>query len=86
MLGQVPWLNGQKFLTITVAKISKLLWSNGRNWSYLTMTMAKISKLPWSHCQSRSILTIDHRQFPGCHGHGQIFLPWGKFQGVMVKI
>ena len=35
--------NVQKFLTMTMAKISKLPRSNGQNWSFLTMTMAKIT-------------------------------------------
>ena len=52
---RVSWSNGQKFLTMTMAKISKLPWSNGQNWPFLTMTMAKISKLPWSNGQNLSI-------------------------------
>ena len=52
---QVSWSNGQKILTMTMAKISKLPWSNGQNRSFLTMTMAKISKLPWSNGQNLSI-------------------------------
>ena len=35
----VKWSN---HLTMTMAKMSKLLRSNGQNWSFLTMTMAKI--------------------------------------------
>ena len=51
----VSWSNGQKFLTMTMAKISKLLWSNGQIWSFLTMTMAKIEEFPWSNGQNLSI-------------------------------
>ena len=47
---RVSWSNGQKFLTMTMAKISKYPWSNGQNWPFLTMT--KISKLPWSNGQN----------------------------------
>ena len=52
---QVSWSNGQKFLTMTIAKISKLLWSNGQKWPFLTMTMAKNQELPWSNGQNWSI-------------------------------
>ena len=38
---RVSWSNGQKFLTMTMAKILKLPWSNGQKWPFLTMTMAK---------------------------------------------
>ena len=49
---RVSWSNGQTFLTMTMAKISKYPWSNGQNWPFLTITMAKISKLPWSNGQN----------------------------------
>ena len=52
---RVSWSNGQKLSTMTMAKISKLPWSNGQNWPFLTMTMAKILKLPWSNGQNLSI-------------------------------
>ena len=39
---RVSWSNGQKFLTMTMAKISKLPWSNGQNWPFLTMAINKI--------------------------------------------
>ena len=55
----VSWSNGQKFLTMTMAKILKLQWSNGQN--------LRISVVDWSNL---SILTIDHGKIPGCHGHG----------------
>ena len=67
---RVSWSNGQKFLTMTMAKISKFPWSNGQNWPFLTMTMTKIPELPWSNGQNWTILTIDH----------------GKFQVVMVMV
>ena len=67
--------HGQKLLTKTMAKISKLPWSNGQNWFFLTMTIDKIYELPWSNGQNLSILTIDHGQIPGCHGHGQCLTP-----------
>ena len=35
-------VNGQIILTMTMAKMLKLLRSNGQNRSFLTMTMAKI--------------------------------------------
>ena len=38
----VSWSNDQKFLTMTMAIISNLPWSNGQNWPFLTMTMPKI--------------------------------------------
>ena len=34
---RVSWSNGQKFLTMTMAKIEKLPWSIGQNWSILTI-------------------------------------------------
>ena len=50
---QVSWSNGQKFWIMTMAKISKLPWSNGQNWPFfdhdhvqkLRITMVKWSKL-----------------------------------------
>ena len=59
----MSWSNGQKFLTMTMAKILKFPWSNGQNWPFLTMTMAKISQLTWLNGQNWSILTIDHGKF-----------------------
>ena len=38
---KVSWSNGQKFLTMTMAKISELPWSNGQNWSILTIDNGK---------------------------------------------
>ena len=38
---RMSWSNGQKFLTMTMAKISKSPRSNGQNWPFLTMTMTK---------------------------------------------
>ena len=52
----MSWSNGQKFLTMTMAKISKLPWSNGRNWPFLTM--AKITKFSWSNGQNWPFLTM----------------------------
>ena len=53
---RVSWSNGQKFLTMTMAKISKLPWSNGQNWSILTIDLEKI---PGFHGHGQ-FLTIDH--------------------------
>ena len=60
---RVSWSNGQKFLTMTMAKISKFPWSYGQNWPFLTMTIAIIPELSWLNGQNRSILTIDHSKF-----------------------
>ena len=85
---RVSWSNGQKFLTMTMAKIFKFPWSNGQNWSFLTMTMAKIPELPWSNGQNLSNLTIDHGEFQVAMVMVNFFdhWPWGKFQGVMVMV
>ena len=61
----MSWSNGQKFLTMTMAKISKLLWSNGQNWPFLTMTMAKITKLSWSNGQNWPFLTMTMAKIEG---------------------
>ena len=44
----VKW---SKMFTMTIAKISKLSWSNGQNWPFLTLTMAKFKELPCSNGQ-----------------------------------
>ena len=54
-----------KNLTLIMAKISKLPWSNGQNLSFLTITMAKIYELPWSNDQN---LTTNDGKISGCHG------------------
>ena len=61
----MSWSNGQKFLTMTMAKISKLPWSNGRNWPFLTMTMAKITKFSWSNGQNWQFLAMTMAKIEG---------------------
>ena len=56
----MSWSNDQKFLTMTMSKISKLPWSNGQNWPFLTITMAKVTKLSRSNGQNWPFVTIDH--------------------------
>ena len=59
----MSWSNGQKFLTMTMAKISKLPWSNGQNWPFLTMT--KITKFSWSNGQNWPFLTMTMAKIEG---------------------
>ena len=73
---RVSWSNGQKFLTMTTAKISKLPWSNGQKWPFLTIfyhdhdQKPRITVVKWLKLVN---LTIDRGQNRGCHGHGQLF-------------
>ena len=61
----MSWSNGQKFLTMTMTKISKLPWSSGQNWPFLTMTMTKITKLSWSNGQNWPFLTMTMAKIEG---------------------
>ena len=67
---RVSWSNGQKFLTMSMAKISKLPWSSGQKWLFLAMAMAKIQEFQWSNGQNWSI-------WP---------LTMGKIEDVMVMV
>ena len=61
----MSWSNGQKFLTMTMAKVPKLPWSNGQNWPFSTMTMAKITKFSWSNGQNWPFLTMAMAKIEG---------------------
>ena len=85
---RVSWSNGQTFLTMNMAKISKLPWSNGQKWPFLTMTMTKIQELPWSNGQNWSIWPLTMDKIEGVMVMVNFFdhRPWGKFKGVMVMV
>ena len=69
---KLAWSNGQRILTMTMAKIQKFLWSNGQNFG---RCVPNVSKILWICAKNSIILTILPR-FDHGHVLNVTFWPW----------